>query len=426
MRLGLTFITFSIAVSFIIGYFFNQPLLGSIFFLFSEFLAGIYLITYKGRKIELTDIRLLLYSAYLLYSIFYPSIMLIGLLPYKAEIVPTTILFGTSFLGLNIANILSPVSFAKKTGKYLNNHRINKYSVVIHLILIFSFVVLLIKSGIPLNVRIGELSRGEIFKSVSQLWIVLVMLINASSIYNIYYFNKLYKVEKIVFIAATLLYIYIQLQLGNRRDYLPIILVSFCFFGILHNIKINLKVIGVISAIFLASFWITLRRNQSVIINNDNKVELAITSNEFIYPMQTLLYTIKDEWSFRFGYTYFIMPFEIIIPRSLYPNKPKTLGSEFVVKTFGKGYQGFAYTPTTEAYLNFGFLGPLLIFFVFGYFINRLIKYTVVKNNWLYYLVFYSLVFDFSRGEFSSFIYQILIMFSFILMMRIKNFKMKL
>jgi len=110
------------------------------------------------------------------------------------------------------------------------------------------------------------------------------------------------------------------------------------------------------------------------------------------------------------GETYLLLPFQTLIPRVIYPSKPKSLGSELVIKSTGGG-QGYAFTPTTEAYLNFGLLGPIIIHFFLGIFLVKLVKNVSLNHNLLTYIIFFSLVFDFMRGDFSGITYQLLVMF---------------
>ena len=136
--------------------------------------------------------------------------------------------------------------------------------------------------------------------------------------------------------------------------------------------------------------------------------KIVLASNEFVYPIQTTAYIINDSWNLRFGMTYIILPLQILIPRFIYPNKPSTLGGEFIEKTFGDNYMGFAYTPVSEAYLNFGVIGPFIMMSILAYIFTLIIK---KGHNGLgfYYFLLYSFVFDFCRGDFSSIFYALLI-----------------
>ena len=169
----------------------------------------------------------------------------------------------------------------------------------------------------------------------------------------------------------------------------------------------NIKIICLLSILFIGSFVVSMKRNASTrIMEGEDAVQMALQSNEFIYPMQTTYYTIKDDWDYRFGTTYFLLPIQVLIPRSIYPSKPTTLGTEFVNKTFGPGYMAFAYTPVTEAYLNGGYLGVLFVFLILSLLMDEMVR----KANRLItfsYLMAFSLVLDWSRSEFSSIFYTI-------------------
>ncbi len=99
-------------------------------------------------------------------------------------------------------------------------------------------------------------------------------------------------------------------------------------------------------------------RYKSTDTNGCDQQRICISSTN------NLFYT-KIQWDYRFGSTYTLLPVQIAIPRAIYPNKPPTLGTEFIYKIMGPGGQGYAYTPVTEAYLNFWYIGPYYCIFVF-------------------------------------------------------------
>ena len=406
--LSLLFFVLGLFIVLISGLIDNKLLLAFIFLL-SQGFSCICILQHQGKGLDLKDIRLVFVFVLLIYTMFYPLVVLLGFLYLPDFLDNTVYLFGTSFSGLYLAFLLFPSKLIYfKPTRNLKRFRLNP--VVLNTIFFGLFILLLIKRGIPLIAASSELSRTEIFETHSQLWVVLMMMINASSIFIILNFYRLNFSSKIVFILTTFSFVLIHAQMGNRRDYLPIILSVICSYLFNKKIKINFKLIVISFFLFIFSFWISVSRNKSSLsLSNSNKIELAISSNEFIYPMQTLLFVIRDNYDFRYGQTYLFLPLQIIIPRAIYPSKPIGLGSELVVNSTGGG-QGYAYTPTTEAYLNFGYIGPLVIFFFFGIFLINLVKSVSFYGNLITYIIFYSLIFDFMRGDFASFIYQLMIM----------------
>ena len=220
---------------------------------------------------------------------------------------------------------------------------------------------------------------------------------------------------RFLFITALLIYFGFQLSLGNRREIAGILFFSLSFFLSFYKKKINIKISLILLLIFLGSFVITLLRDEHTrTLDTSTKVEVALRANEFIFPMQTTYYILKDDWNYRYGSTYFLLPFQVIIPRIIYTNKPSTLGAEFTEKTFGKDFQGYAYTPVSEAYLNFGIIGPFIVFFLLAVFLDYIIRSFSKsgKLNYVYFL-FYGLIFDLCRGDFASIFYAIVVMYFF-------------
>ena len=221
-----------------------------------------------------------------------------------------------------------------------------------------------------------------------------------------FHFKLLKPRHKLIFIACLLFYVAYQVSLGNRREYTTIILFFICYYLCIKRQPLKLKLFIFILAAFIGSFAITLVRDSNTReMQGSEAVQIALVSNEFIYPQQTTYFTLMQDWDLRFGYTYTILPIEIAIPRSLYPNKPPTLGTEFMYRLGGS--QGYAYTPVTEAYLNFGYIGPFLIFMLLGAGANKLIRRTNKNGITFLYIISYAYIFDFCRGEFSSVSYSL-------------------
>lgn len=75
---------------------------------------------------------------------------------------------------------------------------------------------------------------------------------------------------------------------------------------------------------------------------------------------------------FKFGLSY-LEAFEVLVPVSLYPTRPLASGQWFVWAydplTAARG-GGYSYSMIAEGYLNFGYLGPFIVYF----FIGRLLR----------------------------------------------------
>jgi oligosaccharide repeat unit polymerase len=81
-----------------------------------------------------------------------------------------------------------------------------------------------------------------------------------------------------------------------------------------------------------------------------------------------LIQQISNGMSYQWGKTYFEAPL-ILIPRSLYPNRPLTASQWFTDKFFPEVAKDLGGRPLFflgEAYLNFGIVGPLVLMFLVG------------------------------------------------------------
>jgi hypothetical protein len=136
-------------------------------------------------------------------------------------------------------------------------------------------------------------------------------------------------------------------------------------------------------------------------------VQLLVQSNEFVSPIQTLIYYVSHEFQLRFGWTYFSAP-SLFFPRVLWPEKPESLSLQFMRDAFGSvELMGFAYTPVTEAFLNFGWVGPFLVFSLLSLGMVKLVR-NADRLVGLYFIAF-ALVLDFNRGDSGGTFYQLVV-----------------
>ena len=390
-------------------------------FLISQSLFGVLFVNKENEAFYPQDIRVLFIVTYSLYSLFCPLISLLGFDVFLSTMPLTTFCFGLGLSGFNLGNILFPVKWVNIS---LIKNSVN-YSLLLLLLLaeLIVLTVYLMAYHVPVFTTLGQFDRLEFFETINQVWVVLTMAISLTSCLIIYYFDEWNRKQFIFGILLIVYYIALQLSLGNRRDFLPILLFSTSYFLTKYHSKLNAKIIIIGIVFFVGSFWLVQQRNNDLEYSRVGAIQESFVNNEFVYPMQTLAYIIDDKWDLRYGYTYFVLPFQIVVPRYIYPNKPEDLGKEFVNKTFGEGSQGYAYTPVTEAYLNFGILGPLFVFLLFSLAFSQLIrKFNFSSISFVYFLL-YSFVFDFCRGTFATIIYQVFVslLFYFIIDKLIKK-----
>lgn len=214
-------------------------------------------------------------------------------------------------------------------------------------------------------------------------------------------------------------YYFVNIVGGNRREILYV-LIFILIYIIFSNDKFKLtniqKIICIVGIIILLCFGYFRNFANS---NYEFNQELFIkdTFGEVIYPIQTLYYYVENMK--ELPYLSYFNAIILLIPRSIWNNKPESLAVNFM-EDLGTT-MGYAFTPLTEAYLNFGIL-CIIILPIIIIIIMNLIKFYSRRNCIIYFLAFIQL-FNFNRGEVSTIFIEMLIMIiSYYLMDIINNF----
>jgi oligosaccharide repeat unit polymerase len=360
---------------------------------------------YKDKKIYLNDSLVFFLICFTLYGFFapYSEIFLHGYLSQPTRL--ATILYSSAIVGLLIG-----VLFNKKypsSTTYINmNANIKWYSQLFILLIIFVLIITkVISAGFDYK-RFFNIGSGE-RHTVTQFWVVTSYIITGLYLFCIYYWKSFKKSYFIIIMLSLLFYILLQLSIGNRRDFISIALGIFAVYSFSNKKRYTLfSLLTLLSCIIFMMFFSSIRAGYDSL--EDIYLD-SLTSNEFTYPFYTLSISIENNYNdWLYGFSIFIMPFAFFVPRVIWEEKVNSLASEFVLVNFGKDSMGYAFTPVTEAYMNFGILGPFIFFFFIGYLlISPMVS--IKRNNLIsiFSFLFFSLTLDFCRGEVSSFLYQL-------------------
>jgi hypothetical protein len=207
-----------------------------------------------------------------------------------------------------------------------------------------------------------------------------------------------------------------ELSVGNRKDFLPMIVGLFWIFVNTKKIKLTFtKFIFLLLGLFLFLFLGSIRASATSdeAFNFFNLILLTLSSNEFVYPFYTLGYSVSKFLNgtliFSYGSTIFFNPILFFIPRLIFTDKPLSLAVQFVNDI--DSTMGYAYSPVTEFFVNFGFIGPFIGFFFIGLIISKI---QTLRDQRLNFILF-TMILDFCRGEIGTFIYQLIIVSFFII-----------
>lgn len=280
---------------------------------------------------------------------------------------------------------------------------------IILLCLLLSFVSFdFYKQGILFKPSVTlTTSRLELFSDITQFKILVGLFISSIFLYFVYYYATLSFKVKIIIFCLFGYFVLMELSVGNRRDFVPMVVGIFWVF--VNSKKINFTfvrfiylILGLFIFLFIGSIRSSFTLNET--FNFSNLAFSTLSNNEFIYPFYTLSYYVgkflNGSIVFLFGMSIFLYPFIYFVPRFVYTEKPLSLAVQFIQEIDSQ--MGYAYSPVTEFFVNFGPIGPFFGFLVLGIFISRIQFQKDQRLNF----IFFTMIPDFCRGELGTFFYQ--------------------
>ena len=365
-----------------------------------------------NRGLLIHDIRLGFAVLTGLYALVNP-IATIFLGKYEVRgIAGAVLLYATGMVGFNAVQLLTARPFQGSPGHV---RHVGKTDFVLSALLV---------AGLALTLFIGERQGmqptiGRIAGSRSglgetnQAWVVTIMIMQGLGIYGMYALRDLGLFARAVILLCIAGFVLYCLGLGNRRDFTPLLVFAIGYYSSLRRISLRLHhvvALALILAVFIMYLGVA-RLSEEIGVDPKDTLILAASYNEFTFPIETAAF-YATSWNHqpRLGSTYLLRFPQYLIPRALWPTKPVGLGVEFLVDAVGTSeWQGYAYTPVTEAFVNFGWAGPFIVFAAIGALLNALIA--AGRSYFGLYLIVFSSLPDFSRGESGGWAYQLFIVF---------------
>ncbi len=259
------------------------------------------------------------------------------------------------------------------------------------------------------RIALGQLAGARAANGeVSQLWVVTSLVMASLCCFGVYVFPRLGKLAKVVVLCAIVGWILFHLGMGNRRDFTPVLMFALGYYSCRRNLGLRPLHIAALGLLLLGFLYAGIvRLDAATGLNRIQILQMAATQNEFAVPIETAaFYANNPDCRFRMGETYIVRPLQYFVPRNIWEDKPMSLSMEFLLDSVGTTrWQGYAYTPVTEAFINFGWAGPLCAMILLCILLTLLaVKWR--KKVWLYLLLF-SAIPDFNRGEFATMVYQL-------------------
>jgi len=189
------------------------------------------------------------------------------------------------------------------------------------------------------------------------------------------------------FLLSIAFVLFINLAIGERGT----LLVSIVIFVLGYTIKKRIVKIGfsylvLLSFLYVAFNVLTLLREKSVeykgfgkfFATYDQKLYKLMNPANSEFGSPALNYRIfinqkPDDYDFKLGKSYTEIT-TAFIPRYVYPNKPKGIIFEFRDQYFPErkamgSTAGTGFSSLMEAYMNFGYVGPFIVYLIFMFFL---------------------------------------------------------
>ena len=219
-------------------------------------------------------------------------------------------------------------------------------------------------------------------------------------------------------LAVVAVFWFTELSIGDRRGLAYILMALLLYVGSSEG-GISKKTVvtgmaGLVIVLIIMGGISVLRDANSVL---SQEIAIRNAFGEFVLPIITLYFYIsQDSLPLLFGLSYITSPLALI-PRSMLPDKQLSLANQFMVDY--DPTMGYGYSPFTEAYRNFGDAG----FLIAGIAIAILMCALAANKNrfpFLYLSVTMELI-NFFRGEFSSALIEILVIYLTLKLMVVFN-----
>lgn len=370
-------------------------LLAAILFLTGQVCFGLWFLYQLGGGLFLLDIRVVFIVSYALYGLTLPLLVLwangpcYGLTPQSGGLVWSTYLFGAGLLGFNTIQVVLPTRWSRQVAR--TTTALSNLPALILMGSLLTWLVSQLAGVEPSN--IDALRRVWLR---SQAWTVANFVTLGVAAFLLERLRSSRGFSKILSWSLVLLYLGFLLVTGNRRFglMLLILMAGLQIYGLGTRLSLRHLVLGAGLAVMLLVLGV---------VRVNAPISTLVYSNEFVYPMQTLVYYVDNPSPLLYGASYVSWP-AFLIPRAWWPEKPVSLAIEFKLERFGTlSYQGYAYTPVTEAFRNFGVVGPPLAMAVVSGLLSLLVRYR--RRLGIVYFVSLALVFEFNRGEFATTLY---------------------
>lgn len=374
-------------------------------FLVGQFFISLALIRLYNGNWVFQDIRLFFVIFFFLYGGTLPIVVISGLGGKQPGLTGAVFMYATAFLGFNLVQWWYRQPWRDVSKEVFERIRPSFANVLVLFGALAFIGVYATALGVQLSLTID---RSQVGYLGTQLWVVSMFAMNGIAMFMIAGWSGLSRSRRVAVVASVILFVGFQLAMGNRRDFMPMLIFVAGIIATRRRAIIGFwgVVAGAVAFVLFTAIGIVRQVLQDpTVLFRFNPVQVLVTQNEFVSPIFTLMHYVNTFRPLRWGLTYIAAP-TLFVPRAIWPDKPESLSLQFMRDAFGTtGLMGFAYTPVTEAFLNFWWVGPFVVFAVLSLAMVKLVR-NASAHPGLYFVCF-ALVVDFNRGDFGGAFYSV-------------------
>lgn len=385
---------------------FAEGLIGAVCFVAGQFALSLGLLRLYNGVWVFQDIRVPLVIFMFLYGCWLPAISMARstALPGLSE---AAFLYGTVFLGFNLVQWwykqpwqdIPAESFAAVRPTFANAA-----------LVLLSFAAIVGYAWLKGTREFLTLDRSQMRWLFTQTWVVSMMMMNGFVMYMFAGWPRLSRSARRLVAATVAGFVIFHLGLGNRHAFFPMFVFLAGAIATRRRAVIGPRTVTIALVAFVLLMMVGVvrqMRRAPWMKYTSNTLVGAAETNEFTMPIQTLTYYITVNKPLQYGMTYFSAP-TVFIPRALWPEKPVSLSLQFSRDQFGDLITtGYAYTPVTEAYINFSFVGPFIVISLVSLATVFLVKHA--RRRPMFYLLCFALTLDFNRGDSVGVLYPLVV-----------------
>ena len=309
------------------------PINSALYFLIGQLALSLGLLRLYDGKWVLQDIRLLFVLFFFLYGATLPIVAYLGLGSVEPGLVGAAFMYGTAFLAFNLVQWWYKQPWHDIPRSSFDTIRVTRPSFFVVISAFLAVIVYAASRGINISLKID---RGLVNFLGTQIWVVAMFVMNGFFMYLFAGWTTMSRRARTGAVATLMAFIAFQLMMGNRRDFLPILIF---LFGIVDTqrhmvVRLGTVVFGFTAfAVFTAVGIVRQVIADPAVLARFNPVELVATQNEFVSPIFTLMHYVNAERPLRWGFTYLAAP-GLFVPRAIWANKPESLSLQFMRDAF--------------------------------------------------------------------------------------------